>query len=98
MENIQDLKSQLAQLEAQCKALEEQLRQAKELAVQKQFEVTKLNHAGFFQRHFSNLRNKKDAAWAEYRNAVFAADELKLALDAQKKKLEQLRDKVSQIG
>ena len=96
MENIQDLKSQLAQLEAQCKALEEQLRQANELAVQKQFEVTKLNHAGFFQRRFTNLRKKKDTAWADYRNAVFAADELKLALDAQKRKLEQLRSKLVQ--
>ena len=96
MENIQDLKSQLAQLEAQCKVLEEQLRQAKELAVQKQFEVTKLNHAGFFQRRFSNLRKKKDTAWADYRNAVFAADELKLVLQAQKNKLEQLRSKLVQ--
>ncbi len=98
MEPIQNLQTQLAEQESLCRTLEEHLQQAKALAVQKQFEVTKLNHAGFFQRHFSNLRNKKDAAWAEYRNAVFAADELKLALDAQQKKLAQLRDKISQIG
>ena len=96
MEPIADLNMQMAEQETLCKELEERLQHAKALAVQKQFEVTKLNHAGFFQRCFSNLRKKKDTAWAEYRNAVFAADELKLVLQAQKNKLEQLRSKLVQ--
>lgn len=94
MEPITDpesLRCRLNEQEALCNSLNEQLREAQALAVAKQFEVTKLNHAGFFQRSFGNLRKKQDAAWAEYRSAVMAADGLKLELAAQKAQLERLQ-------
>lgn len=91
MIDLESLRSRLSEQEALCNALNTQLRDAQALAVAKQFEVTKLNHAGFFQRTFGNLRKKQDAAWAAYRSAVTAADQLKLELATQKTKLEKLR-------
>ena len=99
MEPITDpesLRSRLTEQEALCNSLNEHLREAQALAVAKQFEVTRLNHAGFFQRSFGNLRKKQDAAWAEYRSAVMAADALKLTLAAQQSKLDALRAQLEQ--
>lgn len=89
--DLESLRNRLTEQENLCNTLNTQLREAQALAVAKQFEVTKLNHAGFFQRSFGNLRKKQDAAWAEYRNAVTAADQLKLEHATQKTKLEKLR-------
>lgn len=94
--DLESLRSRLTEQEALCNSLNEQLREAQALAVAKQFDVTKLNHAGFFQRSFGNLRKKQDAAWAEYRSAVMAADELKLTLAAQQSKLDALRAQLEQ--
>lgn len=94
--DLESLRSRLTEQEALFNSLSEQLREAQALAVAKQFEVTKLNHAGFFQRSFGNLRKKQDAAWAEYRSAVMAADELKLTLAAQQSKLDALRAQLEQ--
>lgn len=46
-------------IQVQIQELESRLRQAQALAVQKQFEVTKLSNAGFFRRHWGNLRKNR---------------------------------------
>lgn len=91
------LKAQLDELEVLCNTLSTKLREAQDLAVAKQFEVTKLNNPSFFQRNFTNLRKKQDAAWAVYRSAVTAADELKMELASQKAKLEKLRKEYNDL-
>lgn len=56
MTDLESLRSRLTEQEALCNSLNEQHREAQALAVAKQFEVTKLNHAGFFQRSLKDCK------------------------------------------
>lgn len=74
------LESQLAGQESVCRTAKEHLEQLQAEALQKQFALTELNHPTFFQRHFGNLRKKKDEAWAAYQEISLALEQAKLDL------------------
>lgn len=85
------LESQLREQESVCRTVKEHLDQVQAEALQKQFDLTELNHPTFFQRHFGNLRKQKDAAWAAYQEAVLVLEQAKLDLAEQNQRLAQLK-------
>ena len=91
MEQPFNYEAQLAEQEAVCNAKKEHLHQARAEALQKQFELTELNQPTFFQRHFVNLRKKKEQAWAAYQEASLALEQAKLDLEEQNQRLARLK-------
>jgi hypothetical protein len=91
------LETQLTEQEAICKAKKDHLDEVQAEALQKQFDLTKLNHPTFFQRHFGNLRKRKDEAWAVYQEAVLQVEQAKLDLEEQKSRMSQLQSEYQAI-
>ena len=91
------LETQLTEQEAICKAKKDHLDEVQAEALQKQFDLTELNHPTFFQRHFGNLRKRKDEAWAAYQEAVLQVEQAKLDLEEQKARMSQLQSEYQAI-
>ena len=90
-DRIAQLKKQLDEQAACCEKAKELLSLAHAEALQKQFELTQLNNAGFFMRRFGHLQQKKEAAWVEYQRANLALEQAKLDLSEQNNRLAQLK-------
>lgn len=88
---LSSLERQLSQQKEACAQVKSQLELAKAEALQKQFDLTELNHPNFFQRRFGNLRKKRDDAWAAYQEAVLALEQAKLDVAEQQDRLERLQ-------
>jgi len=83
MEHLNDLQSRLAEQERVCKALKEKLETARAFALQKKFDLNALEYPNFFQKHFGRHKEKKEAAWQEYRAALAAQDQIQMDYDEQ---------------
>ena len=85
------LEQQIASQEELCRRAKDQLELAQSKALQRQFEVTKLNTPGFFRRHFCNLRKQKKKAWDACQEACLVLEQAKLDLAEQNECLAKLK-------
>lgn len=90
-DHLESMKAQLAALEESCITLKKKLEQLRKEAIQQKFDLNALDHPGFFQKHFGNLKAKKEAAWQAYRAALSAQDQAQMDYDEQSARCAALR-------